>query len=159
MDFFASSYSSGTHTPTRARINRSGSEHTAQGYGSETNAHLRRASSGLEIDIISPKDLRETFSFEKVHKNYDNDDLHSKGKVPEDISLPQSESPKGTSPIGSPSYQRRTAVSNPCLLHHTNTSGGGTVQSPIMPRSFSFSHGDGKPVHEKTIPEGRELGL
>ncbi|KAG0295127.1 hypothetical protein BGZ96_012514, partial [Linnemannia gamsii] len=49
----------------------------------------------------------------------------------------------------SATLQRRTSVSNPCLLHHTNTNGSGTVRPPIMPRSMSSPHTDHSPAdHE-----------
>ncbi|KAF9396356.1 hypothetical protein BGX21_009564 [Mortierella sp. AD011] len=209
MEFFASAYNNNkaSHNlpkqspqPTR--------ECAGQGYGCEANAHLRRASLGLESDITSPQSHHTQFSYGRVHhKNYGNNGGNNKdskkngdksyfslsatpsgsprtspppspppassprnnsfrGRSPRSHS-PQSYSPGDYSPRGnSPSSPvcmmpplRRASVSNPCLLHHTNTEGGG-VRSPVMPRSFSF-HLDKEEdaTHEKPIPEDREPGL
>ncbi|KAF9112933.1 hypothetical protein BGX27_002560 [Mortierella sp. AM989] len=170
MDFFASAYINESSNPPM-NTPHSMQERAGQGYGRETNAHLRRASLGLESDITSSNSHRSQFSYGQVHhKNYDSNDINSPSdkdtnKKESDgsyfsLSVSPTSSPSTTSPTSAPSFQRRTSVSNPCLLHHTNTGDGGAVRSPTMPRSYSFNlKQQEKAPHEKPIPEGREPGL
>ncbi|KAF9972619.1 hypothetical protein BGZ65_009708, partial [Modicella reniformis] len=57
MDFFAQTYNNSQHPEGSRTVHsplqspRSVHEGTCQGYGTEVNAHLRRASSGLESDV------------------------------------------------------------------------------------------------------------
>ncbi|KAF9349797.1 hypothetical protein BGX26_011960 [Mortierella sp. AD094] len=168
MDFFASAYNAESHNPP-IQSPRSMHEGAGQGYGCEANAHLRRASLGLESDIPSSRSHHSQFSYGQVHhKNYDsndasttlNKDTNKKGDGSHFAlsASPTSSPPPNKSPTSVPSFQRRTSVSNPCLLHHTNTEGSGVVRPPVMPRSFSFHLNQEKAAYEKTIPEGRELG-
>ncbi|KAG0062045.1 hypothetical protein BGZ89_010975 [Linnemannia elongata] len=110
MDFFAKAYTEEPQSDPSLYMDSSkySTRRTGQGYGCESNSHLRRASSVSH-------------------------DAHAVGK-------------DCTSPT-SPSLHRRTSVSNPCLLHHTNTNGSGCVRPPIMPRTMSSSHADHGSAH------------
>ncbi|KAF9284161.1 hypothetical protein BGZ68_004856 [Mortierella alpina] len=147
MDFFAQAYNtdapSGKDSPMHSP--RPHGEGAAQGYGCEANAHLRRASLGLEID----QRPRALFGYTTRHgaagspssKNTHQRSEHSNvmaspSYANEDSSHNMRSSP---SPSATPtfSHSRRTSVSNPCLLHHTNSNGRGVVRPPIMLQSYS----------------------
>ncbi|CAO3570128.1 unnamed protein product [Mortierella alpina] len=147
MDFFAQAYTTDTHSGRNSPLHspRTPREGAAQGYGCEANAHLRRASLGLEIDDRP----RAMFGYHTCHgaatspssKNSHRGNEHSNVMASsphgnEDSSHTMRSSP---SPADTPtsSHSRRTSVSNPCLLHHTNSNGRGVVRPPTMLQSHS----------------------
>ncbi|KAG0354234.1 hypothetical protein BC939DRAFT_475082 [Gamsiella multidivaricata] len=203
MDFFAQAYDNGPksenvlyskdsplHSP------KAPNEGVCQGYGSELNAHLRRASSGLESDVprLQPGVLGH---FLHRHHHQNHEDIGRVSPLPMSgvhlfgghsyFSLARTASPVQELPTKPESHStaegnsprvllsRRTSVSNPCLLHHTNSNGDGVVRPPVMPRSVSSgSHQSHEaPLspknekgataaagqHEPAIMEGRELRL
>ncbi|KAI1319280.1 hypothetical protein EDD11_004417 [Mortierella claussenii] len=206
MDFYAQAYTTDSraespnfkHSPLQSPRNQH--EGVCQGYGSEANAHLRRASSGLESDMghrlhsyssysssshpntggnkgcehtghagnrsdySSPSLIKSTHQgsehsyFSLGASSYASHDPHHRIDSGE-----ASTAQTANSPLSSPSLHRKTSVSNPCLLHHTNSNGSGVVRPPVMPHTRSsaqlsedrsLSHAT---AHEPTIMEGREL--
>ncbi|KAG0327635.1 hypothetical protein BGZ99_007216 [Dissophora globulifera] len=206
MDFFAQAYNRSESPPPLAKHSpvhspRSPSEGACRGYGSESNAHLRRASSGLESDVPRhsfPHFQHGMFGHLLHHHDHDSDQDHPVTTVPENspmhlttpttvgttpvhknhdfsyfslgrhtgtaggggggqehrtensaeanrASSTRSPVPLG-SPVSSPGMNRRTSVSNPCLLNHVNLSGGGVVRPPTMPQSVSYSMNEGDPL-------------
>ncbi|KAF9130570.1 hypothetical protein BGW39_002926 [Mortierella sp. 14UC] len=157
MDFFAQAYT--TEPESDSGLSKDSSKYstrrTGQGYGCETNSHLRRASSGIEADlghkhlqglshhpaqdhnaVGSPPIKNSLQGNERAHISINT----SAAAVPHEAKAKAADV-KCTSP-SSPSFNRRTSVSNPCLLHHTNSNGSGSVRPPIMPRSMSSPHTD-----------------
>lgn len=157
MDFFAQAY-----TDKRPNSPTPQSPHTSQGgigYGCEANAHLRRASSGLEAEYghnprassyssyssSSPAWMNERPKYVTHDARGDVDHPKDKDKdsTPANYTSTAHNATDRTSSsdvhhgsVRSPLY-RRTSLTNPCLLHHTNA--GGAVQSPQMPKSASSS--------------------
>ncbi|KAF8952835.1 hypothetical protein BGZ46_003363, partial [Entomortierella lignicola] len=167
MDFFASAYTSPSlNQPNQPHHHHHDQEKPCQGYGCEANAHLRRASLGLESDVTSPRSHQSQFSFGQIHhKNYDsNDTFYNKDKnndanngSKEGCYFMLHENTPSPPPKKLPTSPKR-AVSNPCLLHHTNSYGDGVVQTPVMPTSFSFHLKQGSTISENPISEEREAG-
>ncbi|KAF9911169.1 hypothetical protein BX616_010653 [Lobosporangium transversale] len=181
MDFYAEAYGRDARSESPLPKNSSHFPHegVCQGYGSEANAHLRRASSGLEKDMgrhLHGSGHGDSHSNTKNYEQYRSSGLPASGKgnegfyfslgaTPTERSHQSHQAHHGTDPAKipsadtsanptanmnpsantdadvptKPSYNRKTSVSNPCLLHHTNTNGSGTVRSPAMPRSLSSS--------------------
>ncbi|KAG0045205.1 hypothetical protein BGZ83_009563 [Gryganskiella cystojenkinii] len=244
MDFFAQAYNrskspGNINTGSGAKVSPLHSPRTpyvcegvGQGYGCEANAHLRRASSGLECDIgpgpyafqhqgglnhgygdhnhnqpsnalhhqqhhrqpSTPRQGRSSGgvaspAMKTTHQAQNEDSYFSSAvgsssafdaRSPTQISLGTALTPG--SPMTSTPH-RRTSVSNPCLLHHTNAHGGGAVRPPVMPYSLSSPRltddpvsldeqqqsnnssnnpggrhsRDASHVHQPSIEEGREL--
>ncbi|KAF9103734.1 hypothetical protein BGX29_002982 [Mortierella sp. GBA35] len=155
MDFFAQAYSdeplSDVADYSKDSSKYSTTQHAGQGYGCESNSHLRRASSGLEADLGQKHFYG--FSHYPTHdynaigspavKNSHQGNERSPISVNTGAAVALSHDAKTvdvdsatTTPI-SPSIVRRTSVSNPCLLHHTNSNGSGSVRPPTMPRTLS----------------------
>ncbi|KAF9182170.1 hypothetical protein BGZ51_004885 [Haplosporangium sp. Z 767] len=180
MDFFAQTYKQPSseprhskHSPLHSPSRSTSQEGAAQGYGCEANAHLRRASFGLESDI-GP---RHPFIFSHFHhQNRDHDGVgafsvknHNKKNGNDTIAETELAStvetipaaPKGmdssssaTSPLDTPRITRRASVSNPCLLHHTNSDGRGVVRAPVMPPAMSMS----SPQLSESPPQAESFG-
>ncbi|KAG0254287.1 hypothetical protein BG011_005835 [Mortierella polycephala] len=180
MDFFAQTYKQPNNEPrysghsTRYPPPRSTSrEGAAQGYGCEANAHLRRASFGLESDIgprhplmlshhhhQNPDHYGAGASFTKNPKKKNDNSIipdtelatttESVTVAPEDMDLSLSK----TTPTITPRITRRASVSNPCLLHHTNSDGSGAVRAPVMPSTVSMS----SPQRLDDVPQTESYG-
>ncbi|GJJ78038.1 hypothetical protein EMPS_10397 [Entomortierella parvispora] len=202
MDFFAQAYThpSGNDNTGGSKVSPAHSPRTSpyicegagQGYGCEANQHLRRASSGLECDV----GLSTYLQNHNQHSHHPATSKQDRGSIgsPAAKTTHQGQSKDlyvSTSPASSsydvhsssrtlpqsPALHRRTSVSNPCLLHHTNAQGGGVVRTPVMPLSlsspriveggeqdesggFSYFHlRKTSKGHEPTIEESRELHL
>ncbi|KAF9583037.1 hypothetical protein BGW38_010375 [Lunasporangiospora selenospora] len=159
MDFFAQAYNrqprAASPLPTETSLashGRYASEGACQGYGTEANAHLRRASSGLESPSVKNTHYGRAgdyFSFTSTTAEPGNSPRSAMIASPPasrsstTATSPTSMSPGGVQASSSPRWasppatpQRRTSVSNPCLLHHTNSNGGGVVRAPVMPQSL-----------------------
>ena len=146
--------------------------HAGQGYGCESNSHLRRASSGLEADLgqkhfhgfshHSAQDHNAVGSplIKNSHQGNERHNIsvntratvvsHDAHAVDVDCTTPSS-----------PSLHRRTSVSNPCLLHHTNSNGSGSVRPPVMPRTMSSprtEHGFAHPENQGSKQDHPESG-
>ncbi|KAF9912632.1 hypothetical protein EC991_010058 [Linnemannia zychae] len=154
MDFFAQAYS--TEPESDSACSKDSSKYsvraTGQGYGSESNSHLRRASSGIEADLG-----QKHFHGFSHHSTQDHNAVgapaiknshqgNERSGISVNTGAAVSHEAKAvdvncTTP-SSPSLNRRTSVSNPCLLHHTNSNGSGYVRPPIMPRTMSSPHTD-----------------
>lgn len=156
MDFFAQAY-----TDKRASSPKPQPPRTSQGgigYGCESNSHMRRASSGLEAEYghnprassysscyssSSPAWMNEGPKYVTHDARGDVDHPNDKDSTPTNYTLAARNATDRTSSsdvhngsVRSPLY-RRTSLTNPCLLHHTNA--GGTVRPPQMPKSASSS--------------------
>ncbi|KAG0371953.1 hypothetical protein BGX24_000951 [Mortierella sp. AD032] len=153
MDFFAQAYSAEPDSDITVSKDSSkySTRYAGQGYGCESNSHLRRASSGIEADlgqkhfhgfshhagqdhnaVGSPSIKNSHQGNERSHMSISTTAAaasHEAKAVDVDCSFPCS-----------PSLNRRTSVSNPCLLHHTNSNGSGSVRPPVMPRTLSSPH-------------------
>ncbi|KAF9917303.1 hypothetical protein FBU30_000804 [Linnemannia zychae] len=150
MDFFAQAFNTESELDTSQLKDTSkySTCRAGQGYGCESNSHLRRASSGLEADL-GPKHYYDITEINQKYKVYDsplvknslqrNEPTHMSINTGADVTHNTNtiDDSNSTSPT-SPMLRRRTSVSNPCLLHHTNTNGSGSVRSPVMPRSMTF---------------------
>ncbi|KAF8948647.1 hypothetical protein BGZ47_003581 [Haplosporangium gracile] len=160
MDFFAQAYSDEPQSDaTQYKDSSKYSPHRAgQGYGCESNSHLRRASSGLEADLGQkhfhgfshhPAQDHNTVGSPSIKNNHQENERHNTfvntgaSVVSHDAYTVDVDS---TTP-SLPSLNRRTSVSNPCLLHHTNSNGSGSVRPPIMPRTMSTPHTDQSSTH------------
>ncbi|KAF9143657.1 hypothetical protein BGX30_015117 [Mortierella sp. GBA39] len=154
MDFFAQAYTDEPQLDAQHMDSSKYSTHcTGQGYGCESNSHLRRASSGLEADLGQKHFHGFGFSH---HPAQDHNAVGSplaknihQGNERHNISVnvratvvshdANTVDVSSTTPT-LPSLHRRTSVSNPCLLHHTNSNGSGCVLPPVMPRTMSSPH-------------------
>ncbi|KAG0273426.1 hypothetical protein BGZ95_010754 [Linnemannia exigua] len=167
MDFFAQAYSAEPESDYTVSkdSSKNSTRRTGQGYGCESNSHLRRASSGLEADlgqkhfhgfsqhpaqdhnaVGSPSIKNSHQGNERSHMSINTTAAASHEAKAVDVNC--------SSPC-SPSLNRRSSVSNPCLLHHTNTNGSGSVRPPIMPRTMSSPHTASSPhtSHSSARPE------
>ncbi|KAF9321660.1 hypothetical protein BG003_000543 [Podila horticola] len=160
MDFFAEAYTAKRTDSPQAHTSRN--QQGGVGYGCESNAHLRRASSGLEAEYghssrdtsfshssyssSSPAWIHERQPKYVTHKDARGEVDHptDRDSTPANYTLAAHNATERTpaSPdaslhpgsIRSPLY-RRTSLTNPCLMHHTST--GGAVRPPQMPKSAS----------------------
>ncbi|KAG0022888.1 hypothetical protein BGZ81_008339 [Podila clonocystis] len=159
MDFFAEAYAQKRSNSPQPHSHPS--PHGGVGYGCETNAHLRRASSGLEAaygrnprGFLSPSSyssnssawMNERQPKYVTHQDAQGDVDHPKDKdfTPTnytsaahnttDRSPASHNASLHSGSIRSPLY-RRASLTNPCLMHHTPM--GGAVQPPLMLKSAS----------------------
>ncbi|KAF9545874.1 hypothetical protein EC957_010378 [Mortierella hygrophila] len=156
MDFFAQSYSEEPQSDTQLMDSSKYSTHcTGQGYGCESNSHLRRASSGLEADLGQkhfhgfrlshhPAQDYNAVGSPLIKNSHQGNERHNvsfntRASV---VSHEANAVDVGCTSPTSPPLHNRTLVSNPCLLHHTNTNGSGSVRPPTMPRTMSSPHTD-----------------
>ncbi|KAG0315165.1 hypothetical protein BGZ97_008526 [Linnemannia gamsii] len=155
MDFFAHAYSTEPEADSaKSRdSSKNSTRRTGQGYGCESNSHLRRASFGLEADLGQkhfygfshhPAQDHNAVGSPSIKNSHQGNERHKisvntgASVVSHDTNTVDLED---STPL-STSLKRRTSVSNPCLLHHTNTNGSGSVRPPIMPRTMSMPHSD-----------------
>ncbi|KAK5815324.1 hypothetical protein F5H01DRAFT_345520 [Linnemannia elongata] len=162
MDFFAKAYTEEPQPDPSLYMDSSkySTRRTGQGYGCESNSHLRRASSGLEADLGQkhflgfshhPTHDHNTVGSPSIKNSHQGNERHNISVRTGASIVSHDAHAVGkdcTSPT-SPSLHRRTSVSNPCLLHHTNTNGSGCVRPPIMPRTMSSSHADHGSAHSE----------
>ncbi|KAG0040034.1 hypothetical protein BGZ82_005684 [Podila clonocystis] len=159
MDFFAEAYTDKRTNSPQLHSHRT--PHGGVGYGCETNAHLRRASSGLEAAYgHNPRGFLSSSSYSSsssawmnerqpkyvTHQDAQGDVDHPKDKdlTPTNYTSAAQNATDRTpashdaslhsGSIRSPLY-RRASLTSPCLMHHTST--GGAVRPPLMPKSTS----------------------
>ncbi|KAG0090633.1 hypothetical protein BGZ93_008533 [Podila epicladia] len=161
MDFFAEAYANKRASSPKPHSSRN--QQGGVGYGCEANAHLRRASIGLEDEYgqSNPRDFASSYCSysssspawmkerqpkyaarqgargEVDHPNDRDSTPTNYTSAAHNATDRRPASPNTSLHPGSirhPLY-RRTSLTNPCLMHHTST--GGAVRPPMMPKSAS----------------------
>ncbi|KAG9066309.1 hypothetical protein KI688_001532 [Linnemannia hyalina] len=163
MDFFAKAYTDEPQSIIQHKDSSKYSTHCAgQGYGCESNSHLRRASSGLEADLGQkhfhgfgfshhPAQDHNAVGSPLIKNSHQGNERHNISVNTRAAVASHGANAVDVGSTDPTSPHNRTSVSNPCLLHHTNSHGSGSVRPPIMPRTMSSPHTD----HDFAHPENQ----